>query len=52
MSLLTDYLNIYKLYIIMNTGLLASAAVKRFEGLVSTHLRSRLRPSGLYILMR
>jgi len=51
-SSLTEYPNIYKLYVRMNTGLPASAAVERLfslGGRVFTPLRSRL--SGLHFEM-
>jgi len=51
-SSLTEYSNIYKLYVRMNTGLPASAAVERLFSLgcrVFTPLRSRL--SGLHFEM-
>ena len=50
-SLLTEYSDIYKLYVRINTGLPASEAVKHFEDLVFTLFCSRLRPRRSYFHM-
>ena len=46
-SSFTEYLNVYKLCVEINTGLPASAVAKHFVGLVFTFLYSRLRLSEL-----
>ena len=48
---ITEYLNIFKLCVKMNTDLTARAVMERFGALCTLLVRhSRLRPNGLYIL--